>query len=659
MSDSEQDASVLGKRARNGPGTDVAEDADMNPPPTTQDDEESDDDVGPMPMPEGGPVNTGTKKKRKVLPHERLFLDHLPSADRYHKSFMHRDVINFVVVTRTDFVITTSVDGHLKLWKKQDTGIEFVKHYRAHMSPILGVSASADGELFASVAEDGSAKVFDVVNFDMINMIKLGFTPKACCWVHRRGQAQGILAVSEQNSGTIRLYDGRGDGKPLETLEKLHRFPIHLMTYSDRFDCVISADEGGFVEYWTPSEQFELPTNVPGLWSFKSQTDLYEFKKSASTPTCITLSPDSLSFVTFSLPDRQIRIFSFLTGKMMRKYDESLAAIQEMQQAGTAVYKVEDMEFGRRLAVEKELELPGPDGKVPGAWINAVWDESGAFVLYPTLLGIKVVNTVTNRVVRLLGKDETVRWVNLSLYQGAPAKKGVTTVAMAASANPILADKAVRDPTLFCTGLKRQRFYMFTRSGPEDGNSKSGDRDIFNERPTREEQSIAAAAPAAPSHTAALASSATIHTTLGDMHMRLFPQQAPKAVENFIGHARSGYYDGVIFHRVIPKFMIQTGDPLGDGTGGTSIWDRDFEDEFSDDLRHDRPYAVSMANAGPNTNGSQFFITTNATTWLDRKHTIFGRVLSGLETVHAIENVKTNKADKPYEDIKIINVEIG
>lgn len=267
---------------------------------------------------------------------------------------------------------------------------------------------------------------------------------------------------------------------------------------------MVSADEGGFVEYWRPGEQFELPTNVPGLWSFKSQTDLYEFKKvspalllsslyplipciqSKSTPTCITLSPDSSSFITFSLPDRQIRIFSFLTGKMTRKYDESLAAIQEMQQAGTAVYRVEDMEFGRRLAVEKEIELPGPDGKVPGAWINAVWDETGAFVLYPTLLGIKgkqcvqsllplwlrmfaesavaVVNTVTNRVVRLLGKDETVRWMNLSLYQGAPAKKGITTVAMAASANPILADKAVHDPTLFCTGLKRQRFYMFTRS---------------------------------------------------------------------------------------------------------------------------------------------------------------------------------------------------
>ena len=93
--------------------------------------------------------------------------------------------------------------------------------------------------------------------------------------------------------------------------------------------------------------------------------------------------------MTFSLPDRQIRIFNFLSGKLTRRYDESLAAIQEMQQAGTAVFKVEDMEFGRRLAAEREIELPGPDGRVPGMLINAIWDESGAFVLYPTLLGIK------------------------------------------------------------------------------------------------------------------------------------------------------------------------------------------------------------------------------------------------------------------------------
>jgi peptidylprolyl isomerase domain and WD repeat-containing protein 1 len=111
---------------------------------------------------------------------------------------------------------------------------------------------------------------------------------------------------------------------------------------------------------------------------------------------------------------------------------------------------------------------------------------------------------------------------------------------------------------------------------------------VFNERPTLDERSIAAPAAGGPKAAPSLANAATIHTTVGDIHMRLFPQQAPKAVENFVGHARAGFFEGIIFHRVIPKFMIQTGDPLGDGTGGTSIWGREFEDEFSPELRHDR-----------------------------------------------------------------------
>jgi peptidylprolyl isomerase domain and WD repeat-containing protein 1 len=126
--------------------------------------------------------------------------------------------------------------------------------------------------------------------------------------------------------------------------------------------------------------------------------------------------------------------------------------------------------------------------------------------------------------------------------------------------------------------------------------------------------------------------SAVLHTTLGDIFVKLFPNAAPKAVENFATHAKNGYYDGTIFHRVIPKysrspdivtdvrFMIQGGDPKGDGTGGDSIWGRKFEDEISD-LKHIK-YTLSMANAGPHTNGSQFFITTEATPWLDGKHTV-------------------------------------
>ncbi|KAF8755141.1 Cyclophilin type peptidyl-prolyl cis-trans isomerase/CLD [Rhizoctonia solani] len=642
MADDAQETRKRPRVSDEAPADDVAEAT-----PDVEDDDD-DDDIGPMPVPESAPASGAAKKKRKVLPHERLFLDHLPSADRYSKSFMHRDVLNYVIITKTGFLITTSIDGHLKFWKKQEQGIEFVKHFRAHLAPIVASTASTDGTVVASVAEDGSVKVFDVINFDMINMIKLDYTPKTACWVHRRGQAQALLAISDEKSSTIRIYDGRGDGTP----SKPSRPSIAPLQYTDHFDTVVSADESGFVEYWQPREPYEPPKDVPGMWEFKSSTDLYEFKKTKSIPTSLTFSPNSSHFVTLSSStDRQVRIFNTLTGKMTRRYDESLTAIQEMQQAGTASHKLDDMEFGRRLAVEREIEK---DPKVLST-ISAVWDESGTMVLYPTLVGIKVVNTVTNRVVRLLGKDETGRWLNLALYQGAPAKKGITTMAMAASANPILANKEVRDPTLFCTAYKRPRFYMFTRDEPED-NKVSGDRDVFNEKPTREEQTIASAQPVKAAQS--LGTTAVIHTTMGDIHCRLFPEHAPKAVENFVGHAKSGYFEGVIFHRVIKKFMIQTGDPLGDGTGGTSIWGREFEDEFSPAVKHDRPYTLSMANAGPNTNGSQFFITTVVTPWLDNKHTVFGRVVHGLEVVHAIENVKVNKVDKPFEDIKIVNVDV-
>jgi len=234
---------------------------------------------------------------------------------------------------------------------------------------------------------------------DMINILKFPFTPKACCWVHQPGAGQTLLAVSDVASPTIRIYDGRGDGKPLYELDKLHRAPVHLISYTAKYDCVISADEDGFVEYWQPSEPWGLPS-VPGLWQYKSATDLYQFKKTKSIASSITLSPNSSHFVTMSLPSRAIHVFNFLTGKLTRTYDESLTAAEEMQQAGTAVFTLDDMDFGRRLAAERALDAAesGPGGALRTA--NAVWDESGNFIIYPTMLGIKgesdVLTTLTS-----------------------------------------------------------------------------------------------------------------------------------------------------------------------------------------------------------------------------------------------------------------------
>jgi peptidylprolyl isomerase domain and WD repeat-containing protein 1 len=222
----------------------------------------------------------------------------------------------------------------------------------------------------------------------MINILKFPFTPKACCWVHQPGAGQTLLAVSDVASPTIRIYDGRGDGKPLYELDKLHRAPVHLISYTAKYDCVISADEDGFVEYWQPSEPWGLPS-VPGLWQYKSATDLYQFKKTKSIASSITFSPNSSHFVTMSLPSRAVHVFNFLTGKLTRTYDESLTAAAEMQQAGAAVFTLDDMDFARRLAAESALDAAesGPGGALRTA--NAVWDESGNFIIYPTMLGIK------------------------------------------------------------------------------------------------------------------------------------------------------------------------------------------------------------------------------------------------------------------------------
>jgi cyclophilin family peptidyl-prolyl cis-trans isomerase len=148
---------------------------------------------------------------------------------------------------------------------------------------------------------------------------------------------------------------------------------------------------------------------------------------------------------------------------------------------------------------------------------------------------------------------------------------------------------------------------------------------------------------------------ATMQTNHGTIELELFDEDAPKTVENFTKLARDGFYDGVIFHRVIQDFMIQGGDPTGTGSGGPGY---QFEDEFNDHLVERG--ALAMANAGPNTNGSQFFIVTaDACPWLDGKHTVFGRVTDGMDVVDAIERVDTGPADRPRDDVRIESIAVS
>ena len=178
---------------------------------------------------------------------------------------------------------------------------------------------------------------------------------------------------------------------------------------------------------------------------------------------------------------------------------------------------------------------------------------------------------------------------------------------------------------------------------------------------------------------------ATLKTTLGEMVIRLFPEEAPRTVENFVTHAKNGYYDNLKFHRIINDFMIQGGDPKGNGTGGQSIWGNPFKDEFSTRLYNLRG-ALSMANSGANTNGSQFFIvqkksissreiqylkalkypdeiveayeTHGGTMWLDNKQSVYGQVVEGFDVLDALAEVDVDDNDRPFEDVLILAIEV-
>ncbi|KAG5673041.1 hypothetical protein PVAND_003119 [Polypedilum vanderplanki] len=601
-------------------------------------DNEDEEWVGPMPSEATEPV----AKKRKILLHEKLYLDNLPNTDCYEKSYMHRDNISFVVCTKTDFIITASCDGHVKFWKKTEDGIEFVKHFRAHLHPITSLSANAMGTLLCTSSTDKTVKIFDVVNFDMINMIKLDYTPSCTCFIYTASDTIPCLAVSDTDSSKITIYDAQGTSEPIHILEKLHTKPISVITFNALFETVISVDKAGILEYWqTHKHNFAFPEKIVQFES-KLDTSLYEFAKNKTVVTGLSCSADGKKFAAISV-DRKIRVFQFITGKLIRVYDEALARFSEAQQTSHAI---PNMEFSRRMNIEKDIEKT--ESLI---YSNIQFDQTGHFILYATMVGIKIINIETNKCSKILGKGDNLRPMNIAIFQGKLKRStAAVTLEQEASENSAIT-ATISDPTVFCTAFKKNRFYLYSRRLPSD--VQEIDRDVFNEQPTKEE--ILAVTDSNPVQK--IFDNAIIHTTYGDIFMKLFGKECPKTVENFCVHAKNNYYNGHIFHRVIKGFMIQTGDPTGSGTGGTSIWGHEFKDEFVPTLKHDRPYTVSMANAGPNSNGSQFFITVSPTPWLDNKHTIFGRVHKGMEVCQNICNAKTNpKTDKPYEDIKIVSI---
>ncbi|KAH8083908.1 peptidyl-prolyl cis-trans isomerase [Aureococcus anophagefferens] len=615
-------------------------------------------------IPEGRSASGAPPRKRRKAASAAVlgYLDSLPCATQYESSYMHRDVVSHAVVAnRTAFLATASEDGHVKFWKKMQEGIEFVKHYHAHVGPVSEMAASFDGLWLATTGGDGAAKLYDVASFDMACILRTKkmaepYVPGCVAWLQTEARP-GAAVCDAAEAAAVRVY-----GAP--AFEECARVRVHpaAPVVALCFDAAgpvrvrdAAAPRQGskrviqrrfnVLEYWRAPETrggvddegnvakiqetaADLPTDVV-TFKRKVDTDLYALAKAKVAPCRVAGSRDGSKFAVTCADATE----------------KAPPPPPRERRALAALVALDDLSYGRRSAAEREIQSKAGRGTFLGRW-NCAFDETGEFLLYGAMLGVNAVHAGSGRVAAVVGaKDESERFGALAVFAGAAKldaqaeqarrnqkaiETGDETKKNVMSMGCEQTEEGTPDPSVFCTSFKRKRFYCLSRREPDPASTANLDA----RRAERAAQRRGARPPRGRERALALGTDALLRTTAGDIKIKLHPNECPKT------------------------FMVQTGDPLGDGTGGESIWGGEFQDEFHPSLKHDRP-SPSMANAGPNTNGSQFFITTVPTPWLDNKHTVFGRVSVGMATVQTIERAPCNRFDKPHDDIKIISVEIS
>ena len=625
--------------------------------------DDDDDDVGPT-IP--ADLVQPESKKHKPSPssprgNRKLPLSYrLPRATLYEKSYMHKDAVTQIHSSiATDFIITISPTGGgiVKFWKKVFNGIEFVKSFSCGSNIVDSVISSSGRELCV-LSCDKYLRFFDIESFTMFGMIKLSdrvienFSTSSnnrLCFVNQPS-APLLLAITVNDKiHVIQIATMLEEPKTYSSASSrfTHTTRVTELKYSVSFDAIISVDDSGFIEVW------KVVDGSPLYNLSKFDTDLFELKKKQTTRVLsISVCGEKFALLA-SNPSGPISpyvyIFNLPECKLIKSIDETLDTLTISQNDPLqSKIHLEPEEFAKRI----EREMTKCNSMI-------TFDDSGNFLIYTSLVGIKIVDLTTNSIVDILGKYEhSERFSNISVFQGKPLSRVLETT------GDVVGDHGggEEDPLILATseGAHSERFFIFSNRMPLE------DRDVFNEsvggknvgrlgiKSSSFSSSVGNRSLQLPVH-------ATIFTTAGDIQIELYPSECPKTVENFSTHSRNGYYDNCVFHRVIKGFMIQTGDAEhGDGTGGKSIWGGEFGDEIDakKKLNHKNPFMVSMANHGPNTNGSQFFITTVPTPWLDGKHTVFGRVVAGTDTVRAIEDVATGDNDKPVRDIRILQIKV-
>ncbi|KAL7068557.1 peptidyl-prolyl cis-trans isomerase, cyclophilin-type family protein [Cryptosporidium serpentis] len=668
----------------------------------------SDEDFGPLPLLHGNKINVeddsseaglGTISKTnsqlnnegKTKSSNYIYPISLPCGELYEYSFMHRSQISHIVCSsKTGFVVTASIDGIIKFWKNinlkkkpddyKDNRLEFVKLFKAHKGIISDLSMSTCGNFLVSIScKEMIYNLFNVTSFDMISSIKLPFKPGKCRFILDNSKSTSNYIISPSiaisDSETPRVYIIPPNGDYIQSLEKLlfyhyHKAIVNCLCYCPFTNIMISGDISGGLEVWDPqtlslpkkmaTKNFKLSYKNMIKYEYKSETDLFELQKAKIYPIYINCSPNEETFALLC-SDSSVRIYRTSTAKCIKIYDESISMYKLCQDdPKNEILQIDPLEFGMRRKIELELN------KKDSSFLNFQtlhFDETSKYILYTSIIGINIVDLINNKKVVILGKLENgKRFLSFTLLQHNHANIRKSTL----NTEKYDLVSSVFNPIVIASAYKSNRLYVFSRKLPilENGHFDFN-RDLYNDKPTKDEieklnkVEKSLKIPRELNKNKKIAKMVILHSSKGDITIELFSEYySPKASENFSIHCLNGYYNNCVFHRVIKNFMIQTGDPHGDGTGGKSIWGGLFEDETNNGLMHNKPFIVSMANSGPNTNGSQFFITTVPCPWLDGKHTIFGKVIHGFDTVKSIENSKTNKNDRPIEDIYIISTSV-
>ena len=595
---------------------------------------------------------------------EDACMNYLPMTNNYSISYLQSDIIdNIFCTTKTDFIFTTSNDGVIQFWKKIPRGIEFVKKFKAQLNKITGLSINKDGSMLCTCShKDLFIKIFDIINFDLFDYIQLNYFPSLCEYIIADPKSlNNVIAISEKEKGIVHIYDS--NKKKEISLVTIHNNSIITgIKFNTKYNICLSTSSVGLIEYWCKSSSNTKMSSVPNKYTygndieneiidesisfdfpkhsikfkFKSQTDLFKLYNNNKKNSIInlTLSPRN-NYFGVTDKSRNIYIFNFLTAKIVYTITDTVFS--------------SDDEDTKEANIEREIEKYVDSLYQP----NIQFDDSEKYLYYPCWEGIKLINLKTHELIKILGKKEKLRFISICLFQGESLrnKSGIITESKMRNDDNINADKII-DPLLIANAYKSNRFFIFSKNEPDNKIKRDMmNEDIdelknkanLNQKNDKNKEIVD------------LPEKAVIDTTKGEIFIKLFVNECPKTTKNFITLGRRGYYDGLIFHRVIKNFMIQTGDPRGNGTGGESIYGKPFKDEFNENLKHEA-FTVSMANAGPDTNGSQFFITTVPCHWLDNKHTVFGRVYDGSDVVKVIEDTKVDKKNKPYEDIKIVTI---